>query len=316
MALSEFDLIQRFFAPFASTPAVVTGIGDDCAVLSISPDHQLCTSIDTMVEAVHFPKDAPPHGLAWRCLAAAASDLAACGARPLGFCLALTLEKADEVWLEAFASGLSEAAEFFQMPLLGGDTTRGGLALSVQVMGEVASGAALLRSTAKPGDQVWVTGSLGDARAALDYLASPPELNDFYDRYYYPKPPLRFAQTLVGLASAAIDISDGLLADLGHILEASGVGADIAAADLPLSSALMQGYSRQEAAAYALTGGDDYQLCFTAPRAHSSKLQVLADDQHIQLTCIGAITEQRGIRCTDSAGQPIEHDTPGYRHFS
>lgn len=316
MALCEFELIQRYFAPFKITASVVTGIGDDCAVLALSPGCQLCTSIDTVVESIHFPVNADPRGLGWRCLAAAVSDLGACGAKPLGFCLALTLPAADESWLAAFSSGLAKAAEAFQIPLVGGDTTRGPLTLSVQVMGEVASGKALLRSGAHVGDNIWVTGTLGDARAALDFLGQPREGNAFYDSYYYPQPPLQFAQSLAGLARSAVDISDGLLADLGHILDASTVGADVVVDQLPLSEASLNTYPQEQAIAYALSGGDDYQLCFTAPPQESSRLRELAEQHGIGLSCIGRISEHAGLRCVDAAGQLFSFEQSGYRHFS
>jgi len=316
MALSEFELIQRYFAPFNTSPAVVAGIGDDCAVLALSPGSELCTSIDTMVESVHFPANADPHGLGWRCLAAAVSDLAACGARPVGFCLALTLPDVAESWLAAFASGLAAAAEAFAIPLVGGDTTRGPLTLSVQVMGEVASGGALLRSGAKAGDQIWVSGSLGEGRAALDYLDQPSHANPFSKAYYYPRPPLQFGCELAGIAHSAIDISDGLLADLGHILQASGVGAEIDITRLPVSNALITRCGRERATEFALSGGDDYQLCFTSASASSATLQALALKHEVQLTCIGHIREQSGILCRDAQGKLVDPHYSGYRHFS
>ncbi|MFT5574844.1 MAG: thiamine-monophosphate kinase [Bermanella sp.] len=316
MALSEFDLIRRYFAPFKTSASVVTGIGDDCAVLSLSPGYELCTSIDTLVEDVHFPAQTDPQGLGWRCLAAAVSDLAACGAKPLGFCLAITLPAVDEPWLASFANGLASAADHFNIPLVGGDTTRGPLTLSLQVFGEVASGAALLRSAAQAGDQVWITGCLGDARAALDFIDQAAAGNVFYDSYYYPQPPVQFAPSLIGLAHAAIDISDGLLADLGHILTASAVGADIQLDDIPLSAALRGGYPLKQAQTYALTGGDDYQLCFTAPPRLTGTLRALAQEQGIALTSVGSISEWRGLRCLSAAGEPLTFDQPGYRHFS
>lgn len=316
MALSEFELIQRYFAPFKTNPAVVAGIGDDCAVLALSPDYELCTSIDSMVESVHFPANADVQGLGWRCLAAAVSDLAACGAKPLGFCLALTLPEVAEAWLADFAKGLAAAADSFGIALVGGDTTRGPLTLSVQVFGEVPRGKALLRSGAKVGDQIWLTGTVGEARAALDFLDRQAADNPFYSAYYYPRPPLQFAQDLRGIAHAAIDLSDGLLADLGHIAEASGVGADIEIGALPLSEDLLAVCTQEQATAYALSGGDDYQLCFTASPQQEARLQMLAAEQGIRLSGIGRISEQCGLRCLDKTGRLLALDKTGYRHFS
>ena len=321
MALSEFDLIRRYFAPFRHGPAVVTGIGDDCAVLSLGAGAQLCTSIDTLVAGVHFPGDADPEGLGWRSLAAAVSDLGACGAKPLGFCLALTLPEADENWLAAFSAGLSRAAEAFAIPLCGGDTTRGPLTISVQVMGEVARGRALLRGNAAAGDELWVTGTLGDARAALDLFAGSVELTPvaaeaFRQAYYYPRPPLVFAGSLPGLAHAAIDISDGLLADLGHVLASSALGAELWLDNLPLSEALRDSYDLETARAYALSGGDDYQLCFSAPASARDRLMREAQAQAIQLSCIGQLRAEPGLLCLDEAGRVQVVQPSGYQHFS
>lgn len=321
MPLSEFDLIRRYFAPFQQGPAVVTGIGDDCAVLSLSAGAQLCTSIDTLVAGVHFPVDADPAGLGWRCLAAAISDLGACGAKPLGFCLALTLPEADENWLAAFSEGLSRASEAFAIPLCGGDTTRGPLTLSLQVMGEVASGCALLRGSAVVDDELWVTGMLGDARAALDLFAGSMELTPaaaeaFRHAYYYPQPPMVFARALPGLANAAIDISDGLLADLGHVLASSALGAELWVDKLPLSEALRGSYDIETARAYALSGGDDYQLCFSAPASAREQLLREAQAHAIHLTCIGQLSAEPGLRCLDDAGRTLAVQPSGYQHFS
>ncbi len=320
MALSEFDLIRRYFSSFQQGSAVVTGIGDDCAELSLSPGHTLCTSIDTMVEGVHFPKTPDVSGLGWRVLAAAVSDLGACGARPVGFCLALTLPQADETWLAAFSKGLAEASRFFAIPLVGGDTTRGPLCLSVQVFGEVPAGKALLRSGARPGDDIWVTGTLGDARAALDCLentAFSEAEQVFMAQYYRAEPPLEFSAGLLGVASAAIDLSDGLAADLGHVLQASGASAELEVDALPLSAALQATYSREVAEAYALTGGDDYQLCFTASAARRETIYALAAEHNIRCSRVGAVASGAGLNLVRE-GAPIDlthYNNMGYLHF-
>ncbi len=319
-ALNEFELIRRFFSPLsAADENVVCGIGDDCALLALAPGEQLATSVDSMVAGRHFPVDADPGKLGWRCLAAATSDLAACGARPLGFTLALTLPSADESWLAAFASGLGEAARAFELPLVGGDTTRGPLTLSLQVLGSVSAGAALRRSGARDGDHIWVSGSLGDARAALDLLdrdiAGLHSGQALLDRYWRPQPRLALGRALVGIASAAIDVSDGLAADLQHILECSGVGADLHAGALPLSDALRHHYSAEQATAYALGGGDDYELCFTAAPEQGARLQALALELQLPLSRIGAITAAPGLRCTDAGGRPLALQYAGFQHF-
>lgn len=321
MALSEFELILRYFTAYQDGYAVVTGIGDDCAQLSLSPGYSLCTSIDTMVEGIHFPKNVAPDKLGWRVLAAAVSDLAAAGAAPMGFCLALTLPDSDEAWLSAFSQGLIEAAKAFEIPLVGGDTTRGPLCLSVQVFGEVAEGAMLTRAAARPGDDIWVTGTLGDARAALDCLdsAEPDAAQQtFLDQYYRARPPLMFARQMPGLAHAGIDISDGLLADLGHILKASQRGAILNLEALPLSEALAGTYSTAQSRDYALTGGDDYQLCFTAPVAKRDQLTHCAREYGVSVARIGEITDAETLTILDH-GKAVSLDiltNKGYLHFS
>lgn len=320
MALCEFELIQRYFTSFQQGSAVVTGIGDDCAELSLSPGHTLCTSIDTMVEGVHFPKKVDVSGLGWRVLAAAVSDLGACGAKPLGFCLALTLPEANEAWLADFARGLADASNAFGIPLVGGDTAKGPLCLSVQVFGETPAGKALLRSAANSGDDIWVTGTLGDARAALDCLEKnnvSVHEQHFLTQYYRAEPPLKFAAELIGIARAAIDISDGLAADLGHILHASKLGAEVDLSRLPVSGALAQSYPREQVHHYALTGGDDYQLCFTADSNARSALRKLAAQFDIRLTPIGGITGGRELvlQCDGKAVDLDVYKNKGYQHF-
>ncbi len=321
MALSEFELIRRYFTSFQQGSAVVTGIGDDCAELALSPGHTLLASIDTMVEGVHFPKNPDVKGLGWRVLAAAVSDLGACGAKPLGFCLALTLPEAKEVWLGTFAEGLAEASRHFAIPLVGGDTTRGPLCLSVQVFGEAPMGKALLRSGARVGDDLWVSGTLGDARAALDVLDKQnltESEQHFLQQYYRAEPPLSFAVSLQGMANSAIDLSDGLAADLGHILQASKVGAELDLEILPLSDALMLNYSAEQAQYYALTGGDDYQLCFSAAVAQRDLISELAQAENIRCTRVGSITEN-GDLVLKRGNADMDLNTyknKGYQHFS
>ena len=321
MALSEFDLIRRYFTSFQQGPAVVTGIGDDCAELALSPGHTLLTSIDTMVQGVHFSKNPDVKGLGWRVLAAAVSDLGACSARPLGFCLALTLPEADEHWLSDFAEGLAEASQRFGIPLVGGDTTRGPLCLSVQVFGEAQTGKALLRSGACAGDDIWVTGTLGDARAALDVLDKQrltESEQHFLQQYYRAEPPLSFAVSLQGVANSAIDLSDGLAADLGHILKASKVGAELDLERLPLSDALISNYSAEQAQYYALTGGDDYQLCFSAAVEQRDLIGELAQTENIRCTRVGKITESEdlGLQRGDAKVDLNTYKNKGYQHFS
>lgn len=314
--MGEFELIRQYFMPLArlhGSHFILVGPGDDCAVQQVPPGFDLVFSIDTLVEGVHFPLGYRPDYLGWRSLAVAASDLAAMGADPTCFTLALTLPAADEVWLRDFTFGLGKAAESFGLVLAGGDTTRGPLALSLQVHGLAPHGAAIRRSGARPGDLVVVSGTLGDAGAALDYLeAQSPSADEEFllERYHHPKPRLTLGMALRNLATAAIDVSDGLLADLGHILEASSVGASIDRARLPVSPALnrLKGLAAHD---YALHSGDDYELCATIPEASWAGAPSSLKQQ---LTVIGEIESARGLRL-DGAAVVSESDAVGFDHF-
>ncbi|MCG7201317.1 thiamine-phosphate kinase [Marinobacter pelagius] len=313
--MGEFDLIRRYFLPVAEKghhPDLVLALGDDCAIQSVPPDQDLVFSIDTLVEGVHFPAHYYPDYTAWRALAAAASDLAAMGAAPVCFTLALSLPEADEAWLEGFGRGLAQAASRFGLALAGGDTTRGPLTISIQVHGTVAKGQGLTRSGARTNDLVAVSGTLGDAGAALDFLDVPEPGEDgcaLLERYHHPQPRLELGQALRGFASACIDISDGLLADLGHILERSAVGATINPELLPLSVPL-QHYAGDRAQDLALSSGDDYELCITISEALWERLPAAIKKQ---LTVIGYIDRGEGIRFTD--GKVADSGAQGFDHF-
>lgn len=317
--MGEFELIRRYFSPLSaisvpseSASRLELGPGDDCAIQRVAAGWQPVFSVDTLVEGVHFPKDYAPHRLGYRALAVAASDLAAMGADPVCFTLALTLPDADKRWLKDFSAGLHEAATEFGLPLAGGDTTRGPLTLSIQVHGTVPEGAAILRGGAEPGDLILVSGSLGDAGAALDLLtvsAPTPDQQALLNRYHRPSPRLSLGRELRGIASAAIDVSDGLLADLQHILDASGVGAELDADAVPLSSAIVD--SRSDALEVALTAGDDYELCVTLPESHWRRL---TESVRQQLTLIGKITEASGLVIRQN-GQRRDIACRGYTHF-
>ncbi len=301
------------------------GIGDDCALLSLPDQQQLAISIDTLVADVHFPAEAAAEQIGYRALAVSVSDLAAMGAKPSWFTLALTLPESDRSWLAQFAKGLSQAANQFDIRLVGGDTTRGYLTISIQVHGLVDPSRAMLRSKAAVGDLIYVSGTLGDAAAALKYVKSQPNLPEFtssvvsqlYQRFYRPEPRINLGQRLAALGvKCAIDISDGLLADLGHILEESAkadhsVGAKLDLAALPVSQALLSEVDNASAFNLALTGGDDYELCFTAPPQLAPQLSPLVEAGDI--TLIGKITAQPGI--VDIYDQTIAVDQPGYQHF-
>lgn len=309
--MGEFELIQTLFRPLAKRtrhPDLILGPGDDCAIQRLPPGHDLVFSVDTLVEGVHFPLSYNPRCLGWRALAVAVSDLAAMGADPVCFTLALTLPEAQEGWLRLFTEGLAEAAVEFGIALAGGDTTRGPLALSVQVHGTVPAGLALTRSGASPGDLICVSGELGGAAAALGLLDKSPSTSlarALLRRYHHPLPRLSLGQWLRGRASACIDISDGLLADLGHILEESQVGGRITEPSLPV----MAGADLQQ----ALTGGDDYELCFTLPPAHRDLLRAFAG---VDLAIIGEVTAGQGLKLVAAGGQ-IRSANPrgGFDHF-
>ncbi|MDE1461824.1 thiamine-phosphate kinase [Spartinivicinus poritis] len=327
--MSEFQLIANYFnqpslTSVGESPAEL-GIGDDCALLSIPDQQQLAVSIDTLVADVHFPAEAAAEQIGYRALAVSVSDLAAMGATPSWFTLALTLPEANESWLAEFAKGLSCAANQFGIRLIGGDTTKGPLTISIQVQGIVSARQTMLRSNAKVGDHIYVSGTLGDAAAALDYVIPQPMLsaNDtptiafLYQRYFQPEPRLLLGKQLATLGvNCAIDISDGLLADLGHILEASAkaeqpLGAQIDLTALPISQALVSQTNKAQATHLALTGGDDYELCFTASTELAQQLSPLVEAGEI--TLIGNITTQPGI--VDNQGQSIMVTHSGYQHF-
>lgn len=301
--MGEFELIRQYFQPLADNARqgqLILGPGDDCAIQRVPPGQDLVFSVDTLVEGVHFPPNYPPEYLGWRSLAVAVSDLAAMGADPVCFTLALSLPCAEPEWLAGYSRGLARASDAFGITLAGGDTTRGPLTLTLQVHGTVPKGMALRRSGACVGDLVCVTGPLGDAGAALDFLGSPdPTGNEqaVLARYHYPEPRLALGKALVGKASAAIDISDGLLSDLQHILDASEVGAELDADKVPLSKALVALKGR-EALTCALTAGDDYQLCVTI-----ADEQLALMDLHVreQLITIGRIQAKLGLNVANTA---------------
>ncbi|HLS99102.1 MAG: thiamine-phosphate kinase [Porticoccaceae bacterium] len=312
MALHEFDLIRRFFTGIGGAgPDIALGVGDDCALLDPPPGCQLAISTDTLVEGVHFPVACDPEALAGRALRVNLSDLAAMGAEPLGFQLALTLPSADEVWLAAFSRGLARDAGLFGCPLMGGDTTRGPLAITVTVIGTLPAGAALRRGGAGAGDLLYVTGTLGDARGALDV---PGEAH-LAARYWRPEPRLAAGRLLRQFASAALDVSDGLAQDAGHIAAASGLGCRIEADRLPLSAALVDACGRALASRHALTGGDDYELCFSVPPGKAEAMEAALAAAGEPVTRIGAMVPGAGVLCVDGQGEPITLERSGYAHF-
>jgi len=319
VALSEFEIIQRFFHRGAiSRQDVTLGIGDDGAVVRVADGYDLIISTDMLISGVHFPADAEPNDIGFRALAVNLSDLAAMGAEPAWATLVLSLPEASEPWLSAFARGFFSLADAVSVQLIGGDITRGPLTITVSVYGSVPRGEALLRSGARAGDRIFVTGTLGDAAAALE-----PDLNTapgthtqvVTRRLLHPMPRFIVGIGLRGVASSAIDISDGLASDLGHIAEASGVGARIEVASLPLSEPLGRLLMRQRAWELALSGGDDYELCFTAPARHEELVASLAHSSDCAITQIGVIESELGLRWIMPDGSLLAIARPGYRHF-
>jgi len=300
--MNEFELIRTYFQQprlAFNTPYVLKGIGDDCATLSIPDDLHLHVSLDTLVSDVHFPAQARGYDIATRALGVTLSDLAAMGAKPIGFTLGITLPDLDEAWLASFCSGLAHLAQKYECPLIGGDTTKGPvLVISIQVHGVTAKNQFLRRSGAKIGDKVYVSGPLGDAAGALSLvLDKPSQVEGLAQAYYLPEPKIGLGLSLASYASSALDISDGLLQDLNHICVASGVGMSINSQQIPLSDALITLVGKERALALALTGGDDYQLAYTA--AHC--------DQGI---CIGEVIKGQSVWVDDEPADPR-----GYQHF-
>ena len=306
--MDEFELIARYFSGHDEGRGVVVGVGDDGALLAPTPGLEQVQVIDTIVEHVHFPASIRPEDIGYRVVAVNVSDVAAMGAAPRWMTLALTLSGQDEAWVAAFARGLIEAAAPWRIALVGGDTTSGEtLVATVHMTGEVAPGTALLRSGARPGDTVFVTGTLGDAAAGLSLIESGDDDPDLVARFLRPTPRVSTGLALAGRASAAIDVSDGLAGDLAKLLAASRVGADIDVERIPRSAALHARFSPAECERFALTGGDDYELCFTADPAR------VADVPGI--TPIGVVTATPGLVCRRGE-RIVEVDDSGYRHFA
>jgi thiamine-monophosphate kinase len=321
----EFELIARHFTRPASVGGreggpVVLGIGDDCALLQPAPGMQLAISSDMLVEGRHFLSTVAPERLGHKALAVNLSDLAACGAAPLGFTLALALPRADESFLAGLARGLFALADAHGIPLVGGDTTAGPLNLCITVFGQVPPGQALLRSGARPGDDLWVSGSLGDARLALEVfrgsLGLPgAQFDSVRLAMEQPQPRLALGLALRGLATAAIDLSDGLVGDLGHILQRSGVGAVVDVDALPRSAVLAE-QSRAVQLECLLAGGDDYELLFSAASERRDEVLAAGRAAGVAVTRCGSIDAGRGLRVVDGQGQPVTIAVRGFDHFA
>ena len=334
MSLSEFELIRKYFDIADLAPEkneILLGIGDYSALINIPGANELAISTDVLVESVHFPANAEPAKIASRALAVNLSDLAAMGAEPLCFTLGLVLAEADESWLKSFSEGLVKTARQFNIALVGGDVSKGPTTIAIQVQGLTISGKALRRSGANPGDQIYVTGNLGDGAIALASLGIPGHLGDsfklkqeqpssscsqyFEKAYYTPEPRIEFAMQCAEFISSAIDVSDGLLGDLGHICDSSKVGARIIVDDLPFSDSASCCVSAENLLRAALFGGDDYELCVTVAKDEQEHFQLKARETQTKVTLIGEIVEGNAISCFNAAGVEVQLDENAYEHF-
>jgi thiamine-monophosphate kinase len=317
MSLGEFDLIAKFFTRPVRRAAL--GVGDDCALFTTAPGMQLAVSSDMLVEGRHFLPTVAPQRLGHKALAVNLSDLAACGARPLGFTLALALPRVDERLLDGFASGLLALADAHDCELIGGDTTQGPFNICITVFGEVPDGQALLRSGARAGDNLYVSGTLGDARLALEAFRGRVALaGDALERVRVamelPQPRVALGIALRGVATSAIDVSDGLLGDLAHVWRRSGVGAEVWADAVPRSAAL-QAMPLALQRECTLAGGDDYELVFTAPPQRAAQVAAAAQRAGVEVTRIGRIVAAAGLHLVDRDGQPLPDGFAAFDHF-
>lgn len=326
MSLDEFSLIERIRRRTHARADIVLGIGDDAALLQLPTGQQLVVTADTLNSGVHFPAETLPADIGWKALAVNLSDLAAMGARPAWCTLALSLPKADPAWVEAFADGFFALADRYGMALVGGDTTRGPLAISITAMGWVPAGAALRRDTAREGDDIWVTGTPGEAAAGLarwqagvlDVTGASMDAAEEHlrQRLLRPSPRVDAGQALLSLAHACVDISDGLLADLGHICERSEVAAELWLPSLPVSTAMAALAPAASHARCQLAGGDDYELCFTAAPSWRERIQKALCVSATPCTRIGRVVPGAGVSVIDASGKNVELAKGGYNHFA
>jgi thiamine-monophosphate kinase len=315
MGAGEFDLIARIRARVATRADVVLGIGDDAALLAPPPGRQLVVTADTLNDGVHFPRGTSPADVGWKALAVNLSDLASMGAEPAWCTLSLSLPQSDPAWIEGFLDGFLDLAGQHGIALVGGDTTRGPLSIAVTAMGLVEPGRALRRDGARVGDEVWVTGTLGDAAGGLALLGREPvpALRARLDR---PTPRVAAGRALAGIATACVDVSDGLLADLGHVCARSHVAARIDVDALPASAALREAFGEADRIALQASGGDDYELCFTAPADAGADIGAVSAQLGVRFTRIGRIVAGEGVHPVDAKSQPWSSPRRGYDHFA
>ena len=316
--MDEFELIKKYFSPLEKLDnSTIVRNGDDAAVISVPERKSIALSVDTLVEGIHFLPDTKPEVIGFRSAAVNLSDMAAMGAQPCYGLLSLVIPDNDEAWLRNFSLGLGECLDEYNCSLIGGDTARGPLVISLTMVGHV-SGPPLTRAGAKIGDTILVSGTLGDASGALGILNKTPldaEEKFLVERYERPLARISLSINLLGIANSAIDISDGLLADAGHIAAASDVGIDLLANSIPISSSLSSIYTEKEALEFALSGGDDYELMYTVPQDALVEAYAMAATEGIKLTKIGMVTEGSHVRCLSGENEDIILKTKGYKHF-
>jgi thiamine-monophosphate kinase len=321
MLLTEFELIENYFSSHKNARSdVIVGIGDDAAIVRVPPEKELVVSTDTLIAGVHFPTETSPEDIGYKALAVNLSDFAAMGAEPAWLTLALTIPTADGEWLKRFSQGLFELIDKYSMQLIGGDTTRGPLSITIQLMGLVSPGRALHREGAMPGDIIYVTGTLGDAGLALLEKQHPMNLNatqrsELHTRLNRPTPRIEFGNQLQGIASSAIDLSDGLSGDLQHILNRSHVGATVYVEKLPRSKSVLEAVSTNENIGLALSAGDDYELCFTAPEKANAEILAISKNCLVSCVAIGIIEREPGLRWINADGKPYILPSQSYQHF-
>jgi thiamine-monophosphate kinase len=323
--LGEFDLIQRFFlrrqAANSAQSGIILGIGDDAAVLALPADTELVAAVDTIVAGRHFPQGTDARSIGHRALAVNLSDMAAMGATPAWATLSLTLPSVDAAWLERFSAGLLDLADASGVALVGGDTTRGPLTVAVQILGHVPRGTALRRSGARAGDVLAVTGTLGDAGAGLHFVTTPPAADirgaalELIQRFDYPTPRVSFGLAARGIATAAMDLSDGLIGDLPKLAQASGLAAHVAVERLPLSEALRAAVPGVQARDWALAAGDDYELLLAVPAPRYAELEAEADQLNLRLTTIGELRAGEGVTWSLN-GTEFLPGVRGWDHFA
>ena len=316
--MDEFEIIRRYFERESSDKDIRVGVGDDGAVLIPSQDRDLISVVDTLVSGIHFPETLAPEDIGYRAVAVNLSDVAAMGARPRWMTLALTLANSEPVWLDGFARGLFAAADEHELALVGGDTTRGTeTVISVQIIADVDPGKVMTRAGAQPGDAIYVTGTVGDAAAGLSILQSGLPISDDVDylirRFATPTARIEVGAAISHFAHAAIDLSDGLYSDLEKLLAASGIAGSLELADIPLSSHLTNLMDEDDALRFALGGGDDYELCFTASIA-DDQIGEISDTVGVAITRVGQVAKGSGLRCTRN-GDEYDYQDAGYRHF-